>query len=194
MAHRHPQYSVSAAHAMVELERHVGQRLAIHLQVHSLLGASGKTSTCLRPSKVEQESVRHLTNRSSRDRFAASCEFCSFSLAQGRKAVRLNSGVSWGQRWVQACEFSGEISHARTVCAWEARNKSSRKSGLPARTKREFGTTLVATAQKSDQRLVSQLTSRSSRARFAVSSRTHSPDAGRLNSGVRRLPDNRGFQ
>ena len=38
---------------------------------------------------------------------------------------------------------------------------------------------------KSDQRLVSQLTSRSSRARFAVSSRTHSPDAGRLNSGVR---------
>jgi len=29
-----------------------------------------------------------------------------------RAAVRLNSGVSWGQKWVQACEFSGEISHA----------------------------------------------------------------------------------
>ena len=34
-----------------------------------------------------------LTNRSSRARFAASCELCSFSLAQGRKSARLNSGV-----------------------------------------------------------------------------------------------------
>ena len=34
-----------------------------------------------------------LTIRSSRDRFAASCKFLQVSLAQGRKAVRLNSGV-----------------------------------------------------------------------------------------------------
>ena len=34
-----------------------------------------------------------LTIRSSRARFAASCEFGSFSLAQGRKSARLNSGV-----------------------------------------------------------------------------------------------------
>jgi hypothetical protein len=34
-----------------------------------------------------------LTIRSSRARFAASCKFLQVSLAQGRKAVRLNSGV-----------------------------------------------------------------------------------------------------
>ena len=34
-----------------------------------------------------------LTIRSSRDRFAASCKFLQVSLAQGRKAARLNSGV-----------------------------------------------------------------------------------------------------
>jgi len=87
-----------------------------------------------------------------------------------RAAVRLNSGVSWGQKWVQACEFSGEISHA-SVDAWEARNKSSRKSGLPARTKRESWDDSGCNRTKSAQRLVSQLTSRSSRARFAVSDR-----------------------
>ena len=36
---------------------------------------------------------RHLTIRSSRARFAASCKFLQVSLAQGRKAARLNSGV-----------------------------------------------------------------------------------------------------
>jgi len=35
-----------------------------------------------------------LTIRSSRDRFAASADSCIFSLCRGRKAVRLNSGVS----------------------------------------------------------------------------------------------------
>ena len=35
-----------------------------------------------------------LTIRSSRARFAASCKFLQVSLAQGRKAARLNSGVS----------------------------------------------------------------------------------------------------
>ena len=46
-----------------------------------------------------------LTIRSSRDRFAASCKHHLFSLAQGRKSVRLNSSVrcctSHLQRWMQ---------------------------------------------------------------------------------------------
>ena len=53
-----------------------------------------------------------------------------------------------------------------------------RKSGLPARTEREFGTTLVATAQRASLArswLHSALTIHSSRRRFAA----------RLNSGVR---------
>ena len=44
-------------------------------------------------SMVKSSAGTGLTIRSSRARFAASCELCSFSLAQGRKAARLNSGV-----------------------------------------------------------------------------------------------------
>ena len=41
----------------------------------------------------KDSSHRDLTIRSSRDRFAASVDFCIFSLGRGRKSVRLNSGV-----------------------------------------------------------------------------------------------------
>ena len=43
-----------------------------------------------------------LTIRSSRARFAASCKFLQGSLAQGRKAARLNSGVSAQENEVRA--------------------------------------------------------------------------------------------
>ena len=56
-----------------------------------------------------------LTIRSSRDRFAASCKFLQVSLAQGRKAVRLNSGVSCHQMITQ--DFEEQRSrHFDTLC------------------------------------------------------------------------------
>ena len=44
-------------------------------------------------SRLKATAGNELTIRSSRARFAASCKFLQVSLAQGRKAVRLNSGV-----------------------------------------------------------------------------------------------------
>ena len=65
-----------------------------------------------------------LTIRSSRARFAASCNFLQVSLAQGRKAARLNSGVRahWYASWLADKGDSGAICvRARNGCAARVR-------------------------------------------------------------------------
>ena len=38
-----------------------------------------------------------------------SAQMVAFTITPSRAAARLNSGVSWGQKWVHETEFTGEI-------------------------------------------------------------------------------------
>ena len=87
-----------------------------------------------------EKQVCGLTIRSSRVRFAASALALRLSQRRGRSPARLNSGVSWGQTWVQHFEFSDKAQDQghflRCVFLPRAGALFSRQSGLPARTKR----------------------------------------------------------
>ena len=128
----------------------------------------------------------HLTIRSSRARFAASCKFLQVSLAQGRKAARLNSGVrrrqtkifsTWGSPTERHCNlhslsatYSVQLESSCTPSVDElAREKlagaqnqfCAAGSGCPSIRG------LLRSARNSS--LVSRLTIRPSRHRFAAS-------------------------
>ena len=80
-------------------------------------------STSERKDSVTALCRRRLTIRSSRDRFAASAEYGNLGICQGRKAVRLNSGVSAAQRFLaqqSGSRFgvtSGQISDPSSLAA-----------------------------------------------------------------------------
>ena len=65
----------------------------IHVKSAEVQIRNGRAGKYFRPDSA-------LTIRSSRDRFAASADHGNMLLCQGRKAVRLNSGVSAAQRFL----------------------------------------------------------------------------------------------
>ena len=133
-------------------------------------------------SLVKSTAGTGLTIRSSRARFAASCKFLQVSLAQGRKAARLNSGVRPVQKQMPVNKRQSNLSGSCTVVPRAlslATNSvparaagtpflglASRKERLPALDSGQIGSLFKSTAGTG-------LTTRSSRARFAASCKYH---------------------
>ena len=67
---------------------------------------------------------QRLTIRSSRARFAASCKFLQVSLAQGREAARLNSGVRPVQEQMPVNKRQAKLAFfSRLAQAFDPRHK-----------------------------------------------------------------------